>query len=234
MPTRFQAVFFDAGETLLSPHPSFPELLSATLREHGLDATPEAIRGQLPAIAGLFQEATDRGERWSTSSELSRAFWANLYRTLMAALGLPFTDELAERIYATFTDVANYRLFPDALPVLDKLRDGGLRLGLISNFEDWLERLLEALEATHYFEARVISGVEGVEKPEPEIFHLALERLGVPAAASLYVGDSVEYDVRPAEAVGMTAVLVDRRGRHADFGGLRIESLDELPALVGL
>jgi putative hydrolase of the HAD superfamily len=230
----YRAVLFDAGETLVHAHPSFPELLSSVLRSEGLDASPERILEALPVVADVFTRATREGNLWSTSPERSRAFWDGLYLTLLGELGLPFTDALAQRIYSTFTDVANYRLFPDALPVLEKLRDAGLSLGLISNFEEWLERLLEALEVTGYFEVAAISGVEGIEKPDPAIFRLAMDRLGVEARESVYVGDSVEYDVEPARALGMHAVLIDRRGRHPDHDGPRITSLDDLPALIGL
>ena len=230
----YRAVFFDAGETLLSAHPSFPELLATTLGEQGLEASPDRIREALPAVAGVFTAATERGDLWSTSSDRSRAFWGQVYRTLLAELGLPFTEEVAVHLYAVFSDVSNYRLFPDALPVLRKLRDAGLKMGLISNFEEWLERLLEAVEATSFFDVRVISGIEGIEKPDPAIFRLALDRLGARADESVYVGDNVTYDVEPARELGMTAVLLDRRDRFPDFEGDRISSLDELPSLLGL
>jgi putative hydrolase of the HAD superfamily len=230
----YRAVFFDAGETLVYAHPSFPELLSTVLREKGLDAHPDAIRDALPKVADVFTRATEQRELWSTSPERSRQFWAGVYRTLFRELGLPFTAEVAERLYSVFTDVSNYRLFPDALPVLRKLREAGLQTGLISNFEEWLERLLEAVEVTAFFDVRVISGIEGIEKPDPQIFRLAMDRLRVPPEVSAYVGDSLTYDVEPAREVGMTGVLLDRRGRYPDFDGLRIESLDELPSLLGL
>lgn len=233
MPIR--AVLFDAGETLLSPHPSFPELLAQTLQAEGYEhVTPELIRDQVKVVAHLFEEATRERRLWSTSAEESWAFWSELYRTLLEAMDVPFTEDLARELYSTFTDVANYRLFDDAVPVLEKLRDAGLELGLISNFEEWLERLLEHLDVTRFFEVRVISGVEGMEKPDPAIFRLALDRMGVEPADAAYVGDNVVYDVEPAAALGMTGVLLDRRSRHEDFEGRRITSLDELPGVLGL
>jgi putative hydrolase of the HAD superfamily len=235
LPMPIRAVLFDAGETLLSPHPSFPELLSRTLRQDGYDhVTPELIRDQVKVVAHLFEEATRERRLWSTSAEESWAFWSELYRTLLEAMEVPFSDDLARKLYSTFTDVANYRLFDDAMPVLEKLRDAGLELGLISNFEEWLEQLLEHLDVTQFFEVRVISGVEGMEKPDPAIFRLALERMGVDPRDAAYVGDNLTYDVEPAEALGMTGVLLDRRARHEDFGGTRITSLDELPGVLGL
>jgi FMN phosphatase YigB (HAD superfamily) len=58
--------------------------------------------------------------------------------------------------------------------------------------------------------------------------------MGVDPADAAYVGDNVVYDVEPAEALGMTGVLIDRRGRHEDFDGVRITSMDELPGVLGL
>ncbi len=228
MPVK--AVFFDAGETLVHPHPSFPELLSTVLREEGHHVDADTIRERLSALAHLFTQPENR--LWSTSPERSRRFWTQVYSSFMLDLGLGFPDSLGERLYAVFTDLSNYRLFDDVLPVLDELRVRGLVLGVISNFEQWLEHLLEHLDVTPYFQATVISGVEGVEKPDPRIFRLALERTGVAPEDAVYVGDSVEFDIEPAASIGMTAVLLDRRGRYPDAGQPKIASLDQLPALL--
>jgi putative hydrolase of the HAD superfamily len=105
---------------------------------------------------------------------------------------------------------------------------------VVSNFEEWLEQLLEELDLTRFLDVRVISGVEGLEKPDPRIFELAMERAGVSPATSVYVGDNPEFDVDPAAALGMLPVLIDRRDRFPDAPGVRITSLDQLPAVLGL
>jgi len=229
-----RAVFFDAGETIVHAHPSFPELLTSVLHQEGFDADPEIVRQNLYVVTDRFLEASREGNLWSTSPEKSRVFWASIYRALLTEMGLPFGDGLAEAIYRTFTDLSNYRLFPDVTPALDRLRRAQLKLGLVSNFEGWLDRLLETLGVTPYFDVRVISGIEGVEKPDPRIFRLALERTGAAANESMYVGDNPSFDVEPAESLGMSAVLLDRRGRFPDHPGLRITTLDDLPATIGV
>jgi putative hydrolase of the HAD superfamily len=227
-----QAVFFDAGETLVYPHPSFPDLLAEVLRGQGFDVGAQDIRDRLSVVSGEFSKESAAG--WSTSPERSRAFWAGLYRLLLGALGLPFTDGVADAIYRTFTDLGSYRAFPDAEPTLRQLREAGLAVGLISNFEAWLEQLLEHTGLAGYFDVRAISGVEGMEKPDLRIFRLALDRAGVEPDRAAYVGDSPEFDIEPAEAVGMRGVLIDRRGRFPDHPGIRIETLDQLDQAVGL
>jgi putative hydrolase of the HAD superfamily len=228
----YRAVFFDAGETLLYPHPSFPELLSIVLKEEGFDVDPAAIRDKLHVVSGEFSRESAIG--WSTSPERSRRFWSSLYGMLLEALDVPYTDSVAAAIYSTFTDLSSYRTFPDVEPALRLLRDAGFTLGLISNFEEWLERLLERVGLVGYFDVRAISGVEGMEKPDPRIFRLALERAAVDPGEAAYVGDNPEFDTEPAEALGMLGVLLDRRGRFPDHPGPRITSLDELPALIGV
>ena len=228
-----KAVFFDAGETLVHPEPSFTELFRTVLQEEGLEATPEQIRAQLHVIAERFTRAAEAGEVWSTA-ERSRSWWGEVYQAFLEALGLPYTPSLAERLYRTFTDHANYSAFPDAVPALESLHAEGLTLAVISNFEEWLEGLLETLGLARYFDIRVISGVEGIEKPDPRIFHLALDRTGIAAEDAVYVGDSPEFDVAPARAVGMLGVLIDRRGRFPEHDGPRLGSLEELPDLLGL
>jgi putative hydrolase of the HAD superfamily len=230
----YRAVLFDAGETIVYPHPSFPELLSQVLRQEGSAVDPATVRSKVHVIADIFTNAASEGELWSTSPERSRRFWDRVYARLMAELGVPFDDGLAERIYATFTDLSNYRLFPDVESTLARLETAGLRMGVVSNFEEWLEGLLESLGVTRFFDVRVISGVEGVEKPDPRIFRLALDRTGVEPREAAYVGDSVSFDVEPAASLGMLAILIDRRGRFPNHRGPRITSLDELPPLVGV
>jgi putative hydrolase of the HAD superfamily len=229
-----RAVFFDAGETLVHPHPSFPELLTHVLNDEGHDVDVDFVSQRLWLVSERFLKASQDNELWSTSAERSRAFWSSIYRTFLGEMDIEWTEHLAERLYTTFTDISNYRLFDDALDALETLRDRGLELGLISNFEEWLERLLHALDVARFFEVRVISGSAGVEKPDPRIFEMALDQAGVEAKESVYVGDNVHFDVEPAESVGMRAVLIDRRGRYPDHAGSRITSLAELPGALGL
>ena len=230
---RWAAVFFDAGETLVHPHPSFPDLFARILVREGHEVSPEAIRDRIHVVSDRFREAARTNELWTTSPEKSRRFWHEVYAIFLRDIGI-VDDRLADTCYREFTDLANYSLFDDVLPALELLGEADLTLGVISNFEEWLERLLEQLGVSSYFAVRVISGVEGLEKPDPRIFQLAMERAGVEPGRSVYVGDNPEFDVDPALAVGMFPVLIDRRDRFPDAPGCRIASLEELPEVLGM
>jgi putative hydrolase of the HAD superfamily len=230
----YAAVFFDVGETLVHPEPTFPDLFASILRREGHDVDAEAIRSSTHVVFDRFRRAAETNELWTTSPERSRRFWHDVYAIFLADLGIADANGLIDVVYREFTDLGNYALFADVPPVLERLRAEGLALGVVSNFEAWLEDLLEALGVRSAFPVRVISGVEGIEKPDPRIFELAMERAGVDAASSVYVGDNPELDVEPAAALGMFPVLIDRRGRHEDATGARITSLGELPRVLGL
>ncbi|MDQ3991275.1 MAG: HAD-IA family hydrolase [Actinomycetota bacterium] len=232
------AVLFDAGETLVYPHPSFAELFTEILRGEGRAVDPAVVIDVMAEYSSRLTPRVDSEEPpepWSTSPERSRTFWFGIYDSFLGRVGIHEDHQrLSERLYEAFSDPANYRLHGDAVPVLERLEAAGTPMGLVSNFEEWLELLLEGLDVARYFPVRVISGVVGVEKPDPRIFAMALQRLGVRAEESAYVGDHPYFDVAAARRAGMVPVLIDRGGRHPDVDAIRITSLEELPDALGL
>lgn len=229
---RFRAVFFDVGETLVHPLPSYPELFAQVVARAGHPRSAEDVSDASRVVLRRFSEAARDRELWTTSPELSRAFWTSVYDHMIQTLELPAGDGLADALYDAFTDRSNYALFDDVRPAIDTLDPIADVLGIVSNFEVWLEELLVDLGVRDRFPVRVISGVEGIEKPDPRIYKLALERAGVEPAEAVYVGDNPEFDVDPPAALGMFPVLVDRRGRHEDFVGERITDLRDLPEVL--
>ena len=228
-----EIVFLDAGETLLHPYPSFPELFVEVASRNGVSLSVEEVAGAQERLAPhLVDLAEDTGvENPSFSAESARRFWTFLYRRLLEELGVP-DESLVEELFATFSAAESYRLFDDVQGSLSELQQRGYRLGLISNFEGWLDKMLMELEVGHLFEVSVISGVERVEKPDPAIYELALTKAGVDADRAVHVGDSLSLDVEPARAVGMHAVLLDRVGRYQHVSQMRIATLQELPAAI--
>ena len=229
---RYRAVFFDVGETLVHPFPSFPELFAEVLDREGHHVLPDDVLQASRAVTHRFSQASRDGELWTTSPDRSRAFWGSVYELMLEALALPAGNGLRDRLYAAFTDRANYALFDDVRPTLDQLISDGYQLGIISNFESWLEDLLADLGLREVFDVTVISGIEGMEKPDPRIFRLALERAGIEANDAVYVGDNPEFDVDPPAALGMFPVLIDRRAHLPDHVGARITDMANLVEVI--
>jgi putative hydrolase of the HAD superfamily len=229
---RFRAVFFDVGETLVHVDPSFADLFVTVLAGAGHERAVEEVREASAHVYARFSEAARDRSTWTTSPERSRAFWTSVYDRMLEELRVADGDGLAATLHREFTRMENYVLFDDVHPTIDALRTRGLLLGIVSNFEAWLEEWFGIHELIETFPVRVISGIEGIEKPDRRIFRLALERAGVDAAESAYVGDNPEFDVDPPAALGMFPVLVDRRDRFPDHAGARIRDLRDLPAVL--
>jgi putative hydrolase of the HAD superfamily len=241
---RYRALFLDVGETLVYAHPSSTEVMAAVCAEAGLDVTVPALEAAEARVwpgVQARQAAMLGDELYSISAANSERFWRSVYVAIFAALGVAEAarDDLAGRMHARFSALETWRLYPDALPLLREIerrrREDGLVVGVVSNWEEWLEALLISLEVHHYFDFLVASAGVRSEKPHPDIFRAALRRAGAGPEATLHVGDSLKADVGGALACGIGAVLLDRRGRYnaeTAPGATIIRSLDELPALL--
>lgn len=233
---RYDVVLFDAGETLLRPDPSFPELLVELLHRRGIVIEyeePAWIERTLGTVYRAMDDLVVNREQFSTSTARSRAFWEAIYARLLSELRVDDDGMLATYLYDEFTNIEHYALFPDVLPALRELAATGYTLGIVSNFEEWLTLLLERLGVLQLMSVVVVSGREGIEKPDTEIFRRALDRLTAPAERAVYVGDNPRIDVAPALSLGMGAVLVDRRGVHSPVDGAPVvRSLEQVPSVI--
>jgi putative hydrolase of the HAD superfamily len=118
----------------------------------------------------------------------------------------------------------SFEAFDDAAPALTALREAGLTLVCVSNWDYELDRVLERVGLAGRFDGVVVSAVAGTRKPDPAIFARALEVAGCDAAEAVHVGDS-DDDAAGAEAAGIGFLRIDREG-----GGGDLASLAELPA----
>ncbi len=229
-------VIFDAGLTLLQASPSFWDAFV-----DGVEAAGARLPGDLDVIEHTpLGDVWQQHERaWRDAGEASphvgdvdaeMRYWRGLYRAFLAHLDVEGDHHhIAQRVHAHFLSPGVFRPFPEVDSVLDRLDERGVRLGLLSNWGPNLRDILDHEGLLGRFAAVVISGEEGVAKPDPRIFEIAFDRLGVvPSSSVAYVGDSLTDDVEPSQALGCTPVLVDRYGRHEEHDGLRVSDLGEL------
>lgn len=118
-------------------------------------------------------------------------------------------------------------------PILQGLSQAGYRMGVVSNFYGNVATLCREFGYNSVFQVIIDSAVEGVRKPDPKIYALALERLQTSAANTLMVGDNFDRDILPARSLGMkTAWLIGNQKRQAPDASkvdMVLKSLDELP-----
>lgn len=159
-----------------------------------------------------------------------REFWVDFWGQSFRELGVG--DDDAQKFARELLDAVNggdfQKVFEDVVPALEQLRARGKHLGIISNFSPNCEPLLKSLGLAQYFDFFIVSGILGIEKPDPRIFEQAIQASGRDVSELVYVGDSIFHDVEGAHGVGMDAVLIDRANRFPDFSGARVRDLREL------
>jgi putative hydrolase of the HAD superfamily len=163
--------------------------------------------------------------------EHERAWWCKVVNSAFAGFRFDSFETFFSDLFSYFARADSWEMYPDVIPVLSGLRARNLRLAIVSNFDSRLTRICEGLGIARFFDALVMSSQVGCAKPDPEIFAIALERIGVSPAEALHVGDSEALDVEGAEAAGLQALLIDRAADTSDPEH-RIADLRELLGLL--
>lgn len=125
-----------------------------------------------------------------------------------------------------------FRPYPGLKPTLEELASAGYRLHVLSNNSSILTWQLSSIGITDYFDTITWSEEAGVEKPDPRIFEISLERIGAAADKVVYVGDSFQADVVGAKGAGIVAIHADYKGTSPAGAHLKIAALSDLPQLL--
>ena len=216
-----QAVVFDVDYTIARPGPDLgPEGYRRLGERYGLTLDPgrydDARRAALVDLK-RHPELDHDEEVWVRFTQ----------RIIEGMGGVGDTYGAAFEMERAWVHAHHFEVYEDAPPVIDELRERGLKVGLLSNSARDLDVFVEHHGLT--VDAVLTSQAHGKTKPHATIFRRMLELLGVPATEAMMVGDSVEDDIEGALAVGMHAVLVDREGRYPGR-----ESLHDLRGIVAL
>ncbi|MFD9217535.1 HAD family hydrolase [Streptomyces sp. NPDC059544] len=194
-------------------------------------------------LAGAYESVDQALARWK---ELTRIHWrrfeaggvdfeAQRRDRVRDFLGAPaMSDARAEEWFARYVThyEAAWQLFPDTVPVLDRLATG-FRHGVLSNSSLRNQhRKLTLLGVRDRFEAVVCAAELGVAKPQAAAFHAACEALRLRPEEVVYVGDHPDIDAEGAAAAGLTGIWLDRGGLGGRPELIRITGLAELPALL--
>ncbi len=216
-------LFLDAGGVLVHPHWG---RVSAALAREGVRVRAAA----LAACEPLVKRALDTPECIRATTDPARVFpYLELVLEHAGIARSPRTDAALAELRA-YHDRHNLweSVPPDVIPALTRFRAAGLRLAVVSNANGTLRGLLERLRLTPFFRAILDSQEEGVEKPDPRIFEIALARCGARPETTVHVGDFYHVDVEGARAAGLRAVLLDPAGLYSGFDCPRASSLSAL------
>jgi len=223
-------IFFDVGGTLLEPHPHVGAIYAEIAGELGCPLDPDATHA---AFAEAFHTAkrrllSERGHFFGFDVSSERAMWRQIVDGTFDALGAELDrDTLFERLWNEMACPERYALLEGVPETLLALRERGVRLGIISNWDHRLRPVLEGMNLAPLFDPIVISCEVGAEKPDAVIFNAALRAADLPAERCLMVGDHPRADLEGARGVGMRAVLLDR-GDHERDEPDRIRAIGDL------
>lgn len=223
LPERPEAVLVDVGFTLVVYD---PQRMSDLLRPLGVHVRPELI------------EATQASVR----AELSHSSWAfgpvgegrakgeDFFHRVLTLAGAEADGidlgQASKHLWQGHLDDNLWsQVLPGAIEALSIMRSLGCRLAVISNAEGTIDALLTRIGVRDAFETVLDSTVVGFAKPDPRIFQLALDRLGVPKDKAIMVGDSVTADVQGAWGAGVAAALIDPLNLHPTCAAPRFADL---------
>jgi putative hydrolase of the HAD superfamily len=196
MPTT-RAVFLDALGTLVELEPPWVHLREVLGDEIPEERIVRAVRAEMAYYRDHSHEGRD----------------ADSLASLRARSAAVLSGELGRELgVETLMEAIRFRAFPDAAPALTRLRERGLRLVCVSNWDCALPEVLERCGLAPYVDGTVTSALAGARKPDPAIFAPALELAGCEPGEALHVGDTREEDLDAARAAGIRALLLDREG----------------------
>lgn len=222
------------GFTLVNLHSGYDVTLLTLAQGAGYSITLDDIHAAGRAF-WRDQVAEDAVRTWAPSVEADEEDGRAIDRRICAHLGITdagFMAELSRRARRAFHDPAIYTVYPEVFATLAALRRTVPRLGILSNWGWNLPELCEQLGLASYFDFIITSARIGCSKPNPCIFREMLRQTGSTPERTLHVGDSLAADVRGAQAVGITGVLIDRTGTATPDGYAVVRSLDEILALL--
>jgi HAD superfamily hydrolase (TIGR01549 family) len=222
-----KAVFLDAGNTLVFiDYPFIRNAISA----HGVATTVDTLITGEWAARKVFDEPGI-----ATVADM-KGKWILYFKTIFNHAGVrdeSVIQKLFGEMWIRHRECNLWSYAPEeSYEALRKLRAAGYVIGIISNSDGKLKSLLEKLDMAKMVDFALDSNVVGIEKPDPRIFRLALERAGFSPDESVHAGDFHNADVVGARAAGIRPVLIDPADNHKDKDCLRIRSVGELPGLL--
>lgn len=224
---RYDTVFLDVDRTLL--------WVDLDLEGYVEDLSPYARNGELtvenatgPVREGM-REYIEKNSLYPTEVELEGFKARNAAETARKLE----VDASPETLVRVTDERLSFNPYPESEGVLRELKDMGLTMCVVSNWDVQLESVLDGLGWLPYFDAVVASAEVGIEKPEAGIFEAALELCGAQRSRTVHVGNDPVSDVAGAAARGIDAVFVGRKGEEAPEAVATIPDLRPLPGLLG-
>jgi len=231
-----RAVLFDLDGTLRHSNPGYNQTFVRFARRLGAPELPGMAARAMRFLHYYWAQSPELLSDLETYPGMQDAFWSNHARRALLAMGCTpeQAGHLAPGVSSSMLSEFDPEDWvpPDVPQTLTTLKQAGYRLAVVSNRSRSYDELLQSLGLDRYFEFALAAGDYEAWKPEPQIFHLAVERLGVSASETLYVGDNYYADVIGAQRARLNPVLIDPENIFPEADCPSIRSIGELPGLL--
>jgi putative hydrolase of the HAD superfamily len=217
-----RAISFDINGTLIHS-PRLGEVYAEILGRHGIDVGSHEAFDTVRRVWEEFSCRREPGQDlFASHPRGSRGFWYEFIDRVCLLLGREPASRFAKaELFQAFTGPEAWEIFEEVPEVLSALEAKGMRMAVVSNWDDRLPVLLERLEISRFFETIVFSAAVGSEKPFSAIFERALEELSLPPQEVVHIGDRLREDVEGARGVGMQSIHLNRDSDKGDLRDLR-------------
>ncbi|XP_076090742.1 haloacid dehalogenase-like hydrolase domain-containing protein 3 [Mytilus galloprovincialis] len=199
----------DATNTVIRVLGGVGHQYASTASIYGIKADPEKLD---VSFRTKWKEHNLKYPNYGVSSGItSHGWWNELVKQTFISSGYADTEVLskvATHLYLHFKTNKGWEVLPNSQNVLQDVKSKGIKLGVISNFDERLETVLSSLGLLHYFDFVLCSRLAGHAKPQPQIYEKALELSGISASDALHVGDHIDNDYMGPRNIGMSSVLL--------------------------
>jgi len=226
--SKYKAVFFDVGGTLLRVEPSVGEVYATYARPFGFQGSADDLNQLFQKEWAKLGGIESLGKKSGEQAEMN--FWKSLvFNVFEHSGGLENFEHYFEIIYEAFERKDHWHIFDDVISsdLLRKLKQSGVTLGVVSNWDSRLHTILKSTGLADYFDFILASAEVGSAKPDKKIFIEAIRRSEVNSQEICHIGDDFRADIQGAHSVGIEAILIDRNKKQKnDF--TTVSSFQEL------
>jgi putative hydrolase of the HAD superfamily len=211
---RPKVIFLDAVGTLFGVKGSVGEAYSAIAQKFAVKVAPDLLDAAFIESFKASHPLAFPGVALAKIPELEYQWWKAIAKTTFASAGVldRFSDFGAffRQLYVYFATAAPWYVYPDVVPALQHWQQQGIELGIISNFDSRIYKVLESLRLQTFFSSITISTEIGAAKPDKAIFIAALKKHNCSPQEAWHIGDSLKEDYRGARAAGLQAFSLER------------------------
>ncbi len=227
---RPKFLLLDAVHTLMDLKGGFDSFFMSMAARGGRspsrDAVRKALNEEFRIVIDRLKDRTD----FSIDMERERTFWRTVDAAIFRQLGFAEDSEaMADMAFEQFETGDHFCLFDETLPALNRIKEMGIPMGIVSNGTPGMDRWLRASELNDYAEFIIVSTMVGWEKPGAEIFQLALDKVRVGPFDALFAGDGVHHDVHGAQRAGIPVVWLTENPNGVEPGCPILPGIGKLP-----